>query len=699
MSASTPLNLLLIHDFVDEANKLVSLFRNASYQVSAKHITSEQELPKVLQDGAWDLIVAQLENKTVPPQTIFHTTRRLSRDLPTIFISENADSARIECLRMGASDVISVDNDQHLLLAVARTLYNLEQRRQLRYWKRRYVTAESRGQTLMDSSRHAIALVKEGTYIYANESFAQLFGYQDSDDMICLPVIDSVAEASRNQIKSLLKNMFEENSWDSQEVHFSGQRADDLPIEVTMTATQVVYEDEPALQFMIKADEQASEPVVTAGGIASTPSSGLTEIRLNKLIENVNGAIHRAAQQHKDSVLICIQLDQFERLRTESNMATTEELMHQVARIIENQITDEHFTGRFQEDTFLLLLPNTDPDSALSQCEALCKKVASEIINVESQTFAVTLSIGLSVISEAVTTFEVAIERCMQAMEKLHKESDTSGVGNGAKLYEMEFTRNANQIDNNVESLGRKLLGNDQLELLYQPIISLHGDNLPIYEVLIQVKDQEIAEELPSDFISQVFKTDAAKEIDHWIIHEAILALTEIHERDPNVRLFINISQSTFCDPEFIQWLKINLSPSGISPKSLIFQLREIDVGRYLNQGVETIELLTEMGSEVALAHFGMSINPMQLLERVSVNYVKLDRLLVEKAHDDQEGVKALESLLAKMTDRNEKVIVPFIESPAMMPTLWRMGVKFIQGHYLQPPQPSMSFDFSGDDD
>ena len=135
-----------------------------------------------------------------------------------------------------------------------------------------------------------------------------------------------------------------------------------------------------------------------------------------------------------------IKLDQFAHLREENGIKATEDLLHTVAQFVDKNTADQHTLSRFQEDSFIMLLPNTDADSGLRLAENLCGQIAGEIIEVGQQTFAATLSIGLTVISETVTTVESAIGRCSEAIEKLRSEQSGVEVGNGARLYELEFS-------------------------------------------------------------------------------------------------------------------------------------------------------------------------------------------------------------------------------------------------------------------
>ena len=167
MIPDSALKLLLVHDSFEEANRIVSLLRNANYRAESKHVNQEEVLSKLLQEKPWDMIIGQYQGENTPIKSIFSLIRRFDLDTPVILISEQYNITEIvEGLRLGATDVLPMDEDQQLLLVVARTLFNLEQRRLLRQFRRRYADAENRCERLLGSSVDAIAIIQEGTYLF-----------------------------------------------------------------------------------------------------------------------------------------------------------------------------------------------------------------------------------------------------------------------------------------------------------------------------------------------------------------------------------------------------------------------------------------------------------------------------------------------------------------------------------------------------
>lgn len=695
MSSDKALTLLLVHDSFEEANRIVSLLRNANYRVESKHVDQEEVLSKLLQDKPWDLIIGQFGGTKTPVKTIFSLLRRLNTDTPTILISDEYNPQSIvEGIRLGAEDVIPMDEDQHLLHVLNRTLFNLEQRRQLRHCRRKYAESEGRCDRLLSSSVDAIAIVQEGTYLFTNESFSQLFGHLDSDSMICLPVIDSIAAEDQDRLKEYLRPIGEEEDIFVEKLTFTGMTNDRIPVPIEARIAKVDYQGEPALEFLIASDfldggvNEATNPL-----LEDTDSVG---IQRDKVVEMVNSAIRQAATKHNSAIMLYITLDNYPSILEEIGVQQTEQLVTQLVDKINDENPENFPLKRFKEDTFVMIMTNTGTDAGLHYATNLCETVAAHIFQLNDVTRTVTMGIGASVISETVTTAEGCIDRALSALNDLYNDNN-GNFANGARLYESEVGHEFCEED--LDEVARTMLESKQFELFYQPIIPLQSQDDEFYEVLLHTRENDKTAALPENFVAKVFKTKMASEIDRWVILEAFKTLSEKIKSAPKTRLFINISIQTICDDTFITWLKVALKASSLSPRQVIFQLREIDVAQQFNRSVELIGELSKINGDVALSHFGLAIEPMTLLQKLSVNYVKFDSVIIERATQADGGMSEIEDLISRLKeDEKEQIIVPFVESADMIPALWTFGVHYIQGHFLQPPSRRMDYDFNDEE-
>ena len=177
MNANDTIRLLILNNSRAEAERLISMLHNAGRPSRAQHVESEDALVKLLEEQTWDLLIAHDQTTNVTPQTAIKHIRRLSKDVPVILQNDDEFLAVIEGMKLGAADVVRLDDDQHLLLVMQREMNNREERQAKRLADRRFREAERRSQQLLDSSRDAIAYVQDGLYLYPNQTLAELIGY------------------------------------------------------------------------------------------------------------------------------------------------------------------------------------------------------------------------------------------------------------------------------------------------------------------------------------------------------------------------------------------------------------------------------------------------------------------------------------------------------------------------------------------
>ena len=179
-----------------------------------------------------------------------NSIRSFEKDIPVVMIASDRNPESItEGLRWGAKDVALQNDDERLVLIIERELENLENRRQRRRAEVEVRDVDRRNQLLLASSTAAIAYVHEGTHIYTNQSYADLFGYEDPDDFAGIPIIDLVASEDQNNFKTFLKS-FDEH--DTVTGEFSCVDSEGSMIPSTMSLSPATYDGEACTQVIIR---------------------------------------------------------------------------------------------------------------------------------------------------------------------------------------------------------------------------------------------------------------------------------------------------------------------------------------------------------------------------------------------------------------------------------------------------------------
>ena len=100
----------------------------------------------------------------------------------------------------------------------------------------------------------------------------------------------------------------------------------------------------------------------------------------------------------------------------------------------------------------------------------------------------------------------------------------------------------------------KRLLGEELFSIRYQPIVALTsgGSGKEYYEVILGVNKAVPANEIPTDFINDLFKSEIASDVNRWVINKALASLSEKLKVNPETQLFINISTQSFSDDTFL---------------------------------------------------------------------------------------------------------------------------------------------------
>ena len=691
MPAEELLHVLIVERSHDEANRFVSILRSADYKVDAKLATTEDELQRYISVRNWDLLFAPLDFQSVLPATIFRLIRRSERDIPVIFINEVYDAQKlIEALRLGAEDVVIKDQDQHFLLVTARALSSVKERRQAREWERKLSITEKRSEHLMDLSRHPIAIIQEGTFAYANESCATYFGYSDPDDMLCLPVLDHISKNDQAKLKAYMVPLDQHSELMPFEAVLKTQTLENQIEDAFIEISQIQFKGEPALQLTVDKDKLFNANIEQSVQQADVEYSA---IQPNLVFEMVSRGINQAAQSGRDCMMLNVQIDRFNHLKEDLGIAKTEKVAHSVVTFIVKTFSHNLECARLSENSFIMLLADTAPDKGVEVAESLTHHISHDVFNVDSESFSLSASIGVTALNESVPSVERAIERSETAIQQLRNGKE---IGNGAKLYIPDIQSEEVSETEAVSITANRFLKEGLFSIHYQPIVALvSGDNnKDYYEVILGVNTEVPAHEIPKDFIANLFKSDMAGEVDRWVMLEAMKALSAKLVTHPQTQLFINISAESFGDDQFLPWLKTALKASALPVNALIFQIREIDAARHIKKAAKIASEMKKVNGQIGISNFGLAINPLKTLEHVPADFIKLDQVIVKRLEQDSENRAEFEKIVGGLTGSETKVVVPFIEQPSIIPILWQQGVQFIQGHYVKAPSPRMDFDF-----
>ena len=692
MNANDTIRLLILNNSRAEAERLISMLHNAGRPSRAQHVESEDALVKLLEEQTWDLVIAHDQTTNVTPQTAIKHIRRLSKDVPVILQNDDEFLAVIEGMKLGAADVVRLDDDQHLLLVMQREMNNREERQAKRLADRRFREAERRSQQLLDSSRDAIAYVQDGLYLYANQSFAELFGYEDKDDIDCMPIMDMVDDKDQDTLKTFLKDFtFKGLDAESTKLAFRGLKQDGTAAPISLEVSHVTYDEEPCIQFLARANRVDLNNDVLEAQIKQIKWQDVVTGLYNRqyMIDHLEKIIDNVTEKDNLSLLY-VDIDNFiERAQSTLGVAAADMALSDLASLLREKNNTTDIIARFGDTAFTVLVPNIRADAAVNRAKQLCKAIEEHIIDIDNKTLQLTASIGVSLINDNTTNANKVIEQAINAMEKVRNAN-----GNSAQLFEPEMSADERDQKNIASDL-QHALDNDRFRLLFQPIISLRGSEEEYYEVYLRMINDNNEEISPSRFIETASSIGASIKIDRWVILESIKMLSQHRAKGNKTKLILNLSKDSLCDESLVPWLGVAFKAAKLSSDAIVFQTNEVDVTNHLNAAKAFAEGLQKLKTFMSISNFGCSLNPFNTLKHVPASIIKIDGSFTMDIQNNKESPETLIHLIEQLHGENKITIVPFVENASVLSTLWQAGAHYIQGHYLQEPTQNMSYDFN----
>lgn len=686
------INLLTVCEDAGEANRLVNLLRNAELRVDPHYVTHLSELNGALAEHNWDIALVQFGSELIPAKQVLQYIRRMGKDVPVILMVGTRDNqSLIEGLRLGAADVVCSDDELHLILVARRVLRDLSHRRQLRYWQRRFSESESRFEQILGSSQHGIAIIKEGMYVFVNTVFARLHGYDEAQQLELMPVFDTLAKDSQALFRHYLKPLDAADALEERTLNYEALDAQGEAIPIRAECSQVDFRSEPALQLLIKAgslDAVATAGASHAGNIPAHPG----DIRVADAMALIDAAIRKAARGGAGALLWYLEVDGHEALRRDLGISLVEEGIQLLASFLAELLGVEVPLGRIREDAFICIVSAQDEGQIEAEAAALLARVSEAIFETSEGSFTCTLSAGITPITELSTSVDACLAACQQAIADWRAQhSGGSGVCVGV-FHQPGEDAVLDEADR--QAATRRLLRSDGFEVLFQPVIPLHGHPEHFYSAVIQLKAEERKAGLGDDFLPAVRQGATGLQIDRHLLRHAACCLAEKKRAKPRTRLFFELSDATLTDGLFPGYLDELVAELGLSTDDLVLQIKETAIGRQLGKVSSVATRLAESRYRLVLSQFGLALNPMMTLNKIKVQFVRIDSLLVDKASRDAKSLEQLVALVRTARDVDCAVIVPDIASAAMIPALWQARVDFLEGPYVQEARPDMAFNF-----
>jgi EAL domain-containing protein (putative c-di-GMP-specific phosphodiesterase class I) len=232
----------------------------------------------------------------------------------------------------------------------------------------------------------------------------------------------------------------------------------------------------------------------------------------------------------------------------------------------------------------------------------------------------------------------------------------------------------------------RNALDNDLFELRFQPIVCISTGNTTHHEVLLRLPGENGKLIGPDAFLPAAVRFGLMAEIDTWMINRAAQAYAEHSKNNPRLRLSVNLSANAFESEDLAAYVKACFAKSGVPPNHVIFEITESLAVRHHNYVESQIAALRKMGCELALDDFGTGYSSFSYLQRLEVDYIKIDGSFIRNLVNNQVDQKMVRLIAEVGREAGMKTVAEYVQSGPALVLLNELGVDLAQGYYIGRP-------------
>jgi len=696
--ADNVLRLLLVDGSLTEADKIITLLRKAGHAVRATRYEDLDDISKALASHSWDLVLCRENLEKASPKETIQLIHQLGRDIPCIILVE--EDKLSQQYSLGAQDIVLASDMHRLPFAINRELNNLYIRRLSRRNERALRESEKRAQLLLETSHDAVAYVHEGMHLYVNDAYLTLFGYADIEDVEGLSILDLIIREDHAKFKTAYRGFSEDSEGEPLSVEVQCVKEDQVSFDAEIEFSHAEVEGENCTQIVIQEILPSIEMAPSTEGYREVDILTGLYNRIRFMTE-LDKAVTNADEGDGPSELLYLVIEDVQKIKEKIGLSACDTVFKGAADRLKRELVKGEILARYSDQVFTFIIASGDDSHVDERAEAFRKTIDDYVSQANDKMIDLQCSIGISRITESLSSPEVALERADKACTQAHHTGGNKVVRYQPLIFEQGQDGDVEKDESAVfwKERIQESLQNDNFSLHYQPIVTLHGKEQELYDVLVRMVESDGSFVSPDKFMSHLEQSEEMmNSLDEWIIERAFLSLNEHQKEYPKTRFFIKLSKETLNKESFINWLQVLLHKNDVDGSSLVFEISETVALDNLEHTKFVIAQLKVMGCEFCLEHFGSGLDFSHSLNVLDIDYLKINGAFVENMAQDTENQAAVKSIIEMSKKAGKHSIAEFVSDANSLALLWRLGVDYVMGYYIQGPSDKLGYNFEDDD-
>jgi diguanylate cyclase (GGDEF)-like protein/PAS domain S-box-containing protein len=398
--------------------------------------------------------------------------------------------------------------------------------------------------------------------------------------------------------------------------------------------------------------------------------------------------LHMAHSDRSDNAVLFIDLDEFKIINDTCGHAAGDQVLRQVARLLNEVVRGSDTVARLGGDEFAIILDHCSVGQAQLLAQRICDRMEDYRFLHLDRRFRIGASIGLVPVDHSWTTTEAIMQAadssCYSAKEagrnRVHCWFDSDETMHARRGEMAWITRLEHALEEN-----RFVLFAQRIEALDQPHHGIHA------EVLLRLRETDGSLVAPGAFLPAAERYHLAPRIDRWVLQRALAWMQSLPPPRPGVvdTICVNLSGQSVGDRAFHHWAReLLVAAGGRTRARLCLEITETAAITNLADAAVFVAQVRALGVRVALDDFGAGAASFGYLKTLAVDFLKIDGQFIRDLISDRLDEAAVRCFADVARVAGVRTVAECVDNPAVLERLRAMGIDFAQGFLMHRPAP-----------
>lgn len=409
----------------------------------------------------------------------------------------------------------------------------------------------------------------------------------------------------------------------------------------------------------------------------------------NRLLfkDRLEQAMIKSDRNKKQFALFYIDLDEFKHINDSFGHDYGDEVLKEVVLRISSVIRREDTIARIGGDEFTIILEELQDANSTTLVADKIVSVIKEPIEIDSNVFKISTSIGISVYPKDTKDKSNLIKFADIAMYKAKAagKDNYQFYSEDMRNYSLKRIKMKQDID--------KALENDEFEVYYQAQINARTDKYVGMEALIRWNHPNYGFVPPIDFLPLAEEIGMIIDIDRWVMKQAMKDVSKWRSKGYKVqKLSLNLAIQHLQHSSFIPTLKKCLNETGCNAEWIEFEVTETHIMSNYDESISKLKDMGSMGIQISIDDFGTGYSSLSYLKLLPIDKLKIDKSFIDDIPNNEGDTAIVKSIISICKGLNLSVIAEGVETKEQRDFLVSNGCELIQGYLYAKPQSSEEF-------